>query len=125
MGEYRVRGGNRLKGEITVCGGKNAILPILAATVLNDGVSVIHNCPKISDTYVAIEILKSIGCKVDFTESTIVVDSSFANSCAVPEYLVREMRSSFIFLGGILGRFQKVKISYPGGCESERHPILR
>ncbi len=123
MGEYHIKGGNRLTGELKVGGAKNAILPILASVVLNSGKSIIHNCPLISDTFVSIEILEALGCKVKMEGSTLIIDSSSADSFDVPEYLVREMRSSFIFLGGVLGRFGKVKISYPGGCELGSRPI--
>lgn len=116
MGEYHIKGGNRVCGELSINGAKNAILPILASVILNSGVSVIHNCPKISDTTVSVEMLKAVGCDVKFEGSTLIVDSRGANVSDVPEELVREMRSSFIFLGGVLGRFKKVKISYPGGC---------
>ncbi len=119
MGGYKVVGGNKLEGEVKIDGAKNSILPILASVVLNNHVSVIHNCPKISDTIVSIEILKAIGCKVTFYEEqkTIIIDSSTANITDVPEQFAREMRSSIIFLGAILGRFGQCKISYPGGCE--------
>jgi len=123
MGKYLIHGGNRISGKLNISGGKNAVLPILAATVLNGNVSVIENCPKISDTFLAIEILKSIGCKVTVSGSTITVDSSSINNFEVPEHPVREMRSSIIFLGSILSRFGKVKISYPGGCELGSRPI--
>lgn len=123
MGKYIINGGNKLSGELSINGGKNAILPILAATVLNKGLNIIHNCPKISDTFIAIEILKSIGCDVIFEDRTIIVDSSEIDKTEVSESLVRKMRSSIIFLGGLLGRFKEVKISYPGGCELGARPI--
>ena len=123
MGEYLIKGRNKISGEINIPGAKNSILPILASVVLNGGVSIIHNAPKISDTFVAIEILKSVGCNVEFKGSTIIVDSRHANNFEVPEEPVREMRSSIIFLGGILGRFKRVKLSYPGGCELGARPI--
>ncbi len=123
MGEYHIKGGYRLHGDVCINGGKNAILPILASVVLNKGISVIHDCPAISDTYISIEILKSIGCKVEFSGSTITVDSSCADNYNIPEKPVREMRSSIIFLGGVLGRFNCVNISYPGGCELGARPI--
>ncbi len=123
MGEYHIVGGNKLCGEIKINGGKNAILPILASVVLNDNVSIIHNVPKISDTYVAIEILESIGCKTNFDNNTLIVDARNVYTHEVPEYLVIEMRSSIIFLGGVLGRFKKCKIGYPGGCELGARPI--
>lgn len=117
MGEYHVHGGNVLSGELDIGGGKNAILPILASSVLNSGKSIIHNCPLISDTFVSIKMLEAIGCNVKLSGSTMIVDSSNAYRYELPEELVREMRSSFIFLGGVLGRFRQAKISYPGGCE--------
>jgi len=87
MGEYQIRGGRKILGEYRINGAKNAVLPILAATVLNSGVSVIRDCPMISDTYVSIDILKSIGCKVRFNDGTLIVDSSGADSCEIPENL--------------------------------------
>lgn len=116
MSKLIVTGGQKLKGEITVEGSKNAVLPILAATVLNDGVSVIRNCPRLSDVYTMLEILKQLGCKVSFEGDTVTVDSSTMNSTEVSEDLAVEMRSSIIFLGPILSRFKKVTISYPGEC---------
>jgi UDP-N-acetylglucosamine 1-carboxyvinyltransferase len=118
LGEYHIEGGRRLTGRLKVAGGKNAILPILASVVLNGDISVIHNCPRISDTFVAIDILRAIGCEVDFSKDCIRVDSSKASNWAIPEGYVREMRSSIIFLGGVLGRFKEVTIAYPGGCDT-------
>lgn len=130
MGEYHIHGGKKLSGQLRVGGGKNAILPILASVVLNSGESVIHNCPQISDTFVSMEILRAIGCKCRMEggdspggPATLIVDSGPADSFLVPEALVREMRSSIIFLGGVLGRFKQVRISYPGGCELGPRPI--
>ena len=118
MGEYHVRGGNRLVGTLRIGGAKNAVLPILAATVLNEGKSVIHNCPLIADTFVSIKMLEAIGCEVTLEKSTVTVDSAPAFRYESPKELAKEMRSSIIFLGGILGRFGKARISHPGGCES-------
>lgn len=123
MGEYRIVGGKSLSGEVRVGGGKNAILPILAATVLNGGNCVMHDCPKIADTFTSIEILEAIGCRTKWEASTLIVDSSTANCCEVPEKLALKMRSSFIFLGSILGRFGSAKISYPGGCQLGPRPV--
>ena len=123
MKEYHINGGNKIYGEVKINGGKNAILPILASTVLNAETSIIHNCPKISDTYIALDILREVGCKVSMEGNTIIVDSSGADECNVPDQLVREMRSSIIFLGSMLGRFKKVRIGYPGGCELGARPI--
>lgn len=116
MSKLIVTGGQKLRGEITVEGSKNAVLPILAATVLNDGISIIKNCPRLSDVQIMLEILKKIGCKVSFEGDTVIVDSSTINSTDIPEDLAVEMRSSIIFMGPILSRFKKVTISYPGEC---------
>ena len=116
MGVYHITGGKKLYGQLKIGGGKNAILPILASVVLNGSESVIHNCPNISDTLISIEMLQSIGCKVKQEGDTLIVDSSTADNWNVPAHLVREMRSSFIFLGGVLSRFGQCNISYPGGC---------
>ncbi|TYQ13062.1 UNVERIFIED_CONTAM: UDP-N-acetylglucosamine 1-carboxyvinyltransferase [Acetivibrio alkalicellulosi] len=115
MGKLIITGGQKIKGEISVDGSKNAVLPILAATVLNDGISIIKNCPRLRDVEIMLEILRKIGCKVSFEGDVVTVDSSTINCTEIPEDLAVEMRSSIIFLGPILGRFKKVTISYPGG----------
>lgn len=123
MGKYYICGGKKLQGETTVDGAKNAVLPILAATVLNASVNCIHNCPMILDSKIMVEILTAVGCKVICDGNTIHVDSSYANSYEVPEKQVKEMRSSIIFLGSMIGRFKKAIITYPGGCELGPRPI--
>lgn len=115
MGEYHIYGGNKLYGEINSAGAKNAVLPILAASILNKGVSVIKNVPNLSDTRVSIDILKSLGCKVTFENGTVEIDATHINTTSVDETLVRKMRSSIIFLGSLLARFNECTIGYPGG----------
>lgn len=123
MGKYHICGGKKLQGEIAVTGSKNAVLPILAATVLNSSINCIHNCPQILDSKTMVEILRSIGCKVICEGNTITVDSYFANLYEIPEKHVKEMRSSIIFLGSMIGRFKKTIVTYPGGCELGPRPI--
>lgn len=118
-----IRGGNRLDGEINLQGSKNSSLPILAATVLVDGISVIHNCPELTDVTAAIKILEHLGCKVKREGSTLIVDSRFIVADSIPDTLMREMRSSIVFLGSILGRTGQVRLSSPGGCEIGLRPI--
>ena len=115
MGKYHVTGGRRLAGELAIHGGKNAVLPILAASVLNSGESFLTNCPNISDTRYTINILEEIGCKVTRENDGITVNSNTADTFEVSENLVRKMRSSIVFLGSLLGRFGAAKVSYPGG----------
>lgn len=123
MNKLIVNGGNKLFGEVDVSGAKNSVLPILAATVLNSGINVIHNIPNLSDVSIMIKILTSVGCSVKKEGNTVIVDSSGLNNYEIPEYLVREMRSSIVFLGAMLARCGQVRISYPGGCELGPRPI--
>lgn len=118
-----IKGGKRLEGEIDLQGSKNSSLPILAATVLVDGISVIHNCPELTDVSAAIKILEHLGCKVKREGSTVTVDSRFISAYSIPDSLMREMRSSIVFLGSILGRTGQVMLSSPGGCEIGLRPI--
>lgn len=116
MSKLVIEGGRRLNGEIEIEGAKNAVLPVLAATVLNSGLNVIKKCPRLRDVDIMLEILKSIGCKVLVEGSTITIDTSTLNKTEIPDELVAEMRSSIIFMGPMLARCGKVTISYPGGC---------
>ena len=123
MSSYIIEGGKKLEGETYVSGSKNASLPIMAATVLNKGISKLYNVPKIHDTQMMIEILKKLGCKVKRTGNKVVIDSSKVNKFEIPEALMREMRSSVIFAGSLLGVYKKAVFSYPGGCDIGARPI--
>ncbi|MBU5677297.1 UDP-N-acetylglucosamine 1-carboxyvinyltransferase [Alkaliphilus sp. MSJ-5] len=123
MSKLIIDGGNRIGGEVRVGGAKNSVLPILAATVLNGGINVVHDIPKLLDVDIMEKILTSLGCSVKRENGTIVVNSKELTNYEIPEELVREMRSSIIFLGAMLSRCGKVKISYPGGCEIGPRPI--
>lgn len=118
-----VNGQNRLRGELSVSGAKNSILPLLAATVLCKGESVIHNCPTLSDVDTSIRILTALGCKCSFENSTITVNTDGICSNEISEQLMREMRSSIVFLGAIVGRCKRAVLSSPGGCELGPRPI--
>lgn len=123
MSEISINGGNILKGELTVQGAKNSVLPVLAATVLCKGDCVVHNCPDLSDVDVSVKILENLGCNCLKEENTVIVDSRYVSSYKIPEDLMREMRSSVVFLGAIIGRMGKAVISSPGGCELGPRPI--
>ena len=118
-----VKGRNKLNGEISVQGAKNSVLPILVATLLVDGISVIHNCPYLSDVDATVKILRYLGCSVTREGHTITVDSTNIKRFDVPDNLMREMRSSIVFLGGIVGRMGRAVLSTPGGCEIGLRPI--
>lgn len=112
-----IEGSNRLNGEVSVHGAKNSALPILAATILVNGECVLHNCPNLTDIDATIKILRHLGCKVTRENDTVTVNARDISCYDVPDSLMREMRSSIIFLGAILGRCSKARLSYPGGCE--------
>lgn len=123
MQKFIVEGGKRLGGEIPLQGSKNSALPIMAATLLCRGECVLESCPRLTDIYSASRILNCIGCRCTFSGNTAVVDSSAVGRTAVPEELMREMRSSIIFMGAMLGRTGECTVSVPGGCELGPRPI--
>ncbi|MCL2388555.1 MAG: UDP-N-acetylglucosamine 1-carboxyvinyltransferase, partial [Defluviitaleaceae bacterium] len=116
MRQYRIHGQKRLEGELFIGGAKNAVLPILAAVCLNESETVIHNCPRISDTFVSNEILKGIGCGIEFAGNTLKISSNGELKHDIPAECVKEMRSSILFMGAMLARMGRVNISLPGGC---------
>jgi UDP-N-acetylglucosamine 1-carboxyvinyltransferase len=117
MDRFVINGGNRIEGEIKIDGAKNSVLPILAATIINGGESVIHNVPDLKDVETLTGVLKSIGCKCFFENNTIMVKSDNLTDFNIPEKPVREMRSSIILLGAMIARTGQAKISYPGGYD--------
>ncbi len=123
MSSIEVIGGKQLKGELKIQGSKNAALPVIAATILNKGITVLKNCPKILDVYHMVNILQELGCVASWDGNTLYVDSSKAASTSVPEESVTKMRSSILFLGSLLGRHKEVTIAYPGGCSIGKRPI--
>lgn len=123
MSCYEIEGGRPLEGRLTVQGAKNSVLPILAATLLAPGESVIRNCPRLSDVEATLSILRHLGCRVKREGDTVIVDASAPNRADIPEGLMAEMRSSVIFLGALLARMGWGSLSYPGGCELGPRPI--
>lgn len=118
-----ISGGIRLEGKTRLQGSKNSSLPILAACAAVNGISVIHNCPRITDVDIAVAILERLGCRVSREGGTVTVDSGDINCSAIPEELMSEMRSSIIFLGALLARFGRGNATLPGGCEIGLRPI--
>lgn len=123
MDKYIVGGGRRLEGVARVHGAKNAVLPILAATILSGDVCRIYDCPHLSDVDHTIKILETLGCRVMFTENALTVDANSADKWEIPEDLMREMRSSIIFLGALAAKMGKARMCAPGGCELGNRPI--
>ena len=123
MSKLYIEGGRRLSGEISLQGAKNSALPILAAALLISGTTVLHNCPNLSDVKAALKILSCLGCRCKFERDTVYVDASSITCNSVPVGLMREMRSSVVFLGAILSRCGSATVSAPGGCELGPRPI--
>ena len=123
MKSYIIEGGKKLDGIVKVSGSKNASLPILAATILNGNSNRLYNVPNIRDTKITLEILKLLGCKVKRNSGKIEVNSKNITSTEIPEHLMREMRSTVILAGALLGRFREATFSYPGGCDIGSRPI--
>ena len=123
MSNLIITGGSRLCGIIEVPGAKNSVLPVLAATLLNQGTSILENCPELDDVMTMLEILTALGCRVRKNGSRIEVDASNLTDCIIPEKLAKRMRSSIIILGSLLARCGEVIVSYPGGCEIGMRPI--
>ncbi len=124
MSKLIIQGGTALSGTLAVHGAKNAVLPILAATVLcEDGVNVIHNCPDLRDVKVTIEILRQLGVRVTRQGSTLTVDARGRLKNHINASLMQQLRSSIIFMGAVAARKHKAKISAPGGCELGPRPI--
>ncbi len=123
METITVRGGQRLCGEVIIHGAKNSALPLLAATLLVHGTSEIHNCPHLSDVRASMAILRHLGCRTARQQDTVTVDATAPIGSHIPDDLMREMRSSIVFLGAIIARCGEATMSYPGGCELGPRPI--
>ncbi len=123
MAKLVIEGSRRLEGEVTIQGAKNSILPILAASIICGEECIIHNCPRISDVDTTVKILNYLGCKTNFEGNTLLVDSRNVFKNDVPDFLMREMRSSIIFLGALVSILGSAKLSLPGGCELGPRPI--
>ena len=116
MSQYIIEGGHTMSGEINIDGAKNSVLPILAATVITEGTTVLTNCPDLTDVRNTLLILESLGCKTEFVNDRITVDSSKVNSTTIIPELAGSLRSSITFLGALLARFGEVSTAHPGGC---------
>lgn len=120
---WSIAGGNELNGSLAVQGSKNAVLPILAASLLGGGVTRLRGCPTLRDVDASMEILRHLGCSVMQNRGEILLDSEKMCENHIPHTLMLKMRSSVMFLGAILARCGEVRLSAPGGCELGARPI--
>ena len=123
MDTYVVTGKKPLMGSVSVHGSKNSVLPILAATILARGESVIHNCPALRDVFAMAEILECLGCRVRYQAGSMTVDASELTRCDISDCLMQEMRASVLFLGPLLARMGEAEMCCPGGCALGPRPI--
>ena len=123
MSEIEVRGLCRMQGEIVVQGSKNAVLPMMAASILNSGRTVLENVPRIQDVFCMMGILNSLGCVCRLTGNRMEIDASVLSGCSVEKEEMEKMRSSIMLLGALLGRLGEARLCSPGGCRIGRRPI--
>lgn len=123
MEKYIINGGRKLSGKVSVESAKNAVLPILAASILTEEEVVIMSCPKIKDVLNMIKILNTLGVKTTFQRDNLIIDSSNINSYTVQSDLSSELRSSIFLMGSLLSRLKKARVAYPGGCDIGLRPI--
>ena len=124
LNKLLIQGGTRLNGEIRISGAKNAVLPILAGTLLADGPAIIENVPHLHDVTTTVELLGCMGVQVVIDEKlSIEVDCSTIENYVAPYHLVKTMRSSILVLGPLLARYGQAEVSLPGGCAIGSRPV--
>ena len=124
MEKLIVKGGTRLQGTIPVSGSKNAVLPIaVAASILGDGVSVLHNVPNLTDVKTLSAVLEGLGATIKLKNSTLYIEPINHLEYEAPYDLVRKMRASIYVLGPLVAKLGKAKVSFPGGCAIGPRPI--
>lgn len=120
---YQITGGVPLQGEVMISGSKNAALPMIAASALVSGVTVLHNVPRLRDTELMLQILEFLGATTSFQNGTVRIDTTHLQNKPIPEELVSKLRGSIVLLGPLLARFGVVEMSYPGGCVLGKRPV--
>ncbi len=116
MSSVTIQGNHTLSGEVYIQGSKNAALPMIAATILNHGKTVLKNCPNILDVQNMVHVLEGMGCLVNWDNTNLEIDASNVTKHEISQEEAKKTRGSFLFLGALLGRNQIAKIAYPGGC---------
>lgn len=123
MEKFVVEGGRRLRGEVDISGSKNAVLPIMAASIMAKGTTLLHNVPDLKDVRTLIKILEFMGAKIRFENSSLEIDPSSICRYTAPYDFVSTMRGSLCLLGPLLARYGEIKFSMPGGCVIGSRPI--
>ena len=123
MDKFIIEGGTPLNGKVKVSGAKNAVLPIMAATIIAPGKYRIHNVPELRDTLTMKRLLEMVGAAVHYEDNTMQIDTFKCDTPTAPYDLVKTMRASFYVLGPFLSRFNYAEVSLPGGCAWGPRPI--
>ncbi|KAB8316099.1 UDP-N-acetylglucosamine 1-carboxyvinyltransferase [Tolypothrix campylonemoides VB511288] len=123
MQKILVEGGRVLRGDVTISGAKNAVLPILCATLLADAPVTIDNVPRLHDVLTTIKVLRELGAGVTFEGDRVVVDPTTVHSHVAPYELVKTMRASVLVLGPLLAKYGDAEVSLPGGCAIGSRPV--
>ena len=123
MDKIIIKGNKPLSGSVKISGAKNAVLPVMAATLLTPGQFTIHNVPNLRDTRTMMKLLNIIGATSKYDNGSLIIDSTLANNPEAPYDLVKTMRASFYVLGPLISRFGRVNVSLPGGCAWGPRPV--
>tara|TARA_B100001996_G_scaffold172331_1_gene131528 strand:+ start:1745 stop:2995 length:1251 start_codon:yes stop_codon:yes gene_type:complete len=123
MDKLVINGGKTLSGKVKISGAKNAVLPIMASSLLAEGITTIKNVPNLRDTRTFIDLLSILGAKCNYENSILSIDASNITSLEAPYDLVKTMRASFYVMGPLLARFGETKVSLPGGCAWGPRPV--
>lgn len=123
MNALRIHGGRRLTGEWRVHSAKNAVLPIMAASILTGEATRLEGCPELVDVAYMADILRTLGCRIHSGDGALTIDPQGLNRHEMPDALAKKIRSSIFLLGSILARFRKATVTFPGGCEIGLRPI--
>ncbi|MGI6361632.1 MAG: UDP-N-acetylglucosamine 1-carboxyvinyltransferase [Bacillota bacterium] len=123
MRKIIIEGGFPLRGEVTISGAKNAVLPLMAASLLADGTCFIDDAPLLSDVKIMCRVLDSLGAKTSLKNKQLQIDTTGVNGKEAPGELVRKMRASFLIMGPLLAKKGQVKMFLPGGCNIGSRPI--
>jgi len=123
MKKIVICGGKSLSGQVQIHGAKNSLLPILAAVILSKGQCIINNCPPLSDVMTMLELLQCIGCKVEYGNQRVHIDTTNISNFKMNDCLMNKLRSSIFILGPLLARLNNAELGYPGGCDIGIRPI--
>lgn len=123
MDRFVIEGGTPLRGRVSISGSKNATLPLMAAALLADTPTTLHNVPDLRDTQTMAEVLRHLGAEVTFQDHTMVIDPRGFTNHEAPYDMVRKMRASVYVMGPMIARLRRAKVSLPGGCAIGPRPI--